>query len=444
MRRGIAGPLARWLGEKPTSVAVLDGEGATTWGEVGALAHRWAEELRGDASATVALLVPESAAALALLAAVELANRHVVLVPSPYATADAMSLLRSTGARRLLAARGAELTELAAASASMSAAAPEPDATVTLMTSGSTGRPKLVCHTWQTLSGAVNADERFAGRRWLIGYPLAHFAGLQVLMQVVATGGTLVIPRDFSPAAAREALRQRQPTQLNCTPTYLRRLLMETPGDEWVASSLAHVTLGGEIVDQRLLDTLLARLPDCRITHIYASTELGAAIVVRDRMEGFPASLIDNERLKIIDGELCVRRDDSRSMLHYAGSSPSLPTDWMRTGDLVERDTERVRFRGRVDDIINVGGFKVAPVAVEEVIQEVAGVDEVRVSAHASSVVGSLLKALVATSVTDEVALRSAIEKRCDERLPYYMRPRMYLFMNELPMTASQKLARRS
>ena len=66
-------------------------------------------------------------------------------------------------------------------------------------------------------------------------------------------------------------------------------------------------------------------------------------------------------------------------------------TGWFATGDLVERVGDRCFFVGRRDDLINVGGNKVQPVRVEQVIQEIPGVRDVRVFARSSSLVGQMV-----------------------------------------------------
>ena len=77
------------------------------------------------------------------------------------------------------------------------------------------------------------------------------------------------------------------------------------------------------------LDAARRALPEARIIHIYASTELGASITVRDGREGFPAELLDGEWLKLEGGELWVRRSP-RAMLGYLGGPA--PGEWVRAG----------------------------------------------------------------------------------------------------------------
>jgi hypothetical protein len=75
---------------------------------------------------------------------------------------------------------------------------------------------------------------------------------------------------------------------------------------------LIQVTLGGEVVDQQILDSLRRTFPHARIVHIYATTELGRCFSVTDGRAGFPARYLteptaDGVVLGVEDGELVVR-----------------------------------------------------------------------------------------------------------------------------------------
>ena len=70
---------------------------------------------------------------------------------------------------------------------------------VVLFTSGTSGQPKPVRHTWKTLSSGVNLDPKYAGRRWLLVYEPTSFAGIQVWLQSLLTGGCVCAPETRDP-----------------------------------------------------------------------------------------------------------------------------------------------------------------------------------------------------------------------------------------------------
>ena len=77
---------------------------------------------------------------------------------------------------------------------------------VVLFTSGTSGPPKPAVHTWESLSAAVSHHERHRGRRWLLSYDLFQFAGLQVMLQSLLTGGRLCAPDARDPSHVARCL----------------------------------------------------------------------------------------------------------------------------------------------------------------------------------------------------------------------------------------------
>ena len=79
---------------------------------------------------------------------------------------------------------------------------------VTILTSGTTGKPKAARHTWSSLSRPVRVAVHPTGPRWLLTYRPHLYAGIQVVLQCLVNGGTLVVPEpDASPSAVAELMR---------------------------------------------------------------------------------------------------------------------------------------------------------------------------------------------------------------------------------------------
>ena len=135
-----------------------------------------------------------------------------------------------------------------------------------------------------------------------------------------------------------------------------------------------------------------------------------------------------------------------RATLGYVGGQPLNLTDdgWLITGDLVERAGERIFFRGRADDIINVGGAKVRPEEVEDMLRSLAIVKEARVFGRPNPIVGALVCADIVLSedVTEQDA-RGAILRFASDRMDRHKVPRILNFVSEMPVNASGKKIRR-
>jgi len=113
----------------------------------------------------------------------------------------------------------------------------------------------------------------------------------------------------------------------------------------------------------------------------------------------------------------------------------------------VEQKGDRCFFKGRRAGVINVGGLKVHPEEVEQVINEHSEVRMSRVSARRSPIMGDLIIAEVAprnvATPREAGALETEILDLCRARLPRHMVPVTIRFVPAIDILASGKLARR-
>lgn len=314
-----------------------------------------------------------------------------------------------------------------------------PDARILVLTSGTTGEPKGAVHLWARLIGAVHGAPDPASR-WLLAYNPHQFAGLQVLVHALASDGTIVVPGGTGPRAAVDAMTRHGVTHVSATPTFWRFVLNSIPRAELRELGLTRVTLGGEAASDRLLDDLAMTFESAAIRHVYAATELGSLVSVADGRAGLPVALLDRvdrpERFRIVDGELQVR--SSVGMVGYHGDDAPAATQWRPTGDLVEVRGDRIQFVGRTSDTINVGGVKVHPLPIEDVVDQVRGVDAARVYGHANAVAGQIVAVdVVLAPGADEQEVEGRIRSACAE-LARPAQPRRIRFVDRLEVRADK------
>jgi len=321
--------------------------------------------------------------------------------------------------------------------------------TITILTSGSTGKPKAARHSWESVARPVRKGSSTTSPTWLLTYRPNAYAGLQVMLQCFVDRGTLAVPdHDMDPAAIAGFMYNTGVQYVSATPSYWRRLLMFADPDLLRKIPLAQITLGGEIVDQSVLDKLRKHYPHARLAHIYATTELGRCFSVTDGLAGFPVGYLDvpsfdGVELTIRDGELLVRSPNAMRMYDPLSSQQLSSSDWFATGDLVEIMGNRVCFAGRKSDMINVAGSKVYPIEVERVIRTIPGVSDVRVFGKASSIVGELVACeIVPTGVQDREALREVVIRTCRENLASYQQPRLIKLVDQIDLSAASKTLR--
>ena len=306
----------------------------------------------------------------------------------------------------------------------------EPDAgRLWLLTSGSTGRPKRVAHTLQSLT-TVATDQ--PPRRWLCPYSPGAYAWWQVVTLSLAHPGQDVV---FVEAAQLDSwpdlALEEGVTAASGTPTFWRQALWRS-AEKVARLPLEQVTLGGEPVDQAILDRLTALFPGARVSWIYASSEAGASIAVHDGRAGFPVTWLDRDLpgrplLTVTNGELLI---DS---LWSANGVEGL----LQTGDRAEILEDRVHITGRVaSDEINVGGSKASASTVRAVLLAHPAVVWAQVRGRRAPIVGNVVAADV---VLDAPVTQLELTSWCAERLPDYSVPRRLRFLDEIPIKETLK-----
>lgn len=334
---------------------------------------------------------------------------------------------------------GVRLVEAATGAALGTDPAPAPvqPGRITVLTSGTTGLLKLIPHTVQTLNTFDRVRE-MPENGWFLPYQIGSYAWFQMVALGLFVPGQALIPGDFSDLAGsfEAALRQGGVTAISSTPTFWRHALMSIDEAVLAAAPLRAISMGGEIVDQAILDRLAGLYPQARIRHIYASSEAGAAIVVTDGRAGFDAALLQRE-----DGAIGLRVEEGRLYIRspYANRGESGP--WVDTGDLVEERGGRIYFCGRAgNQMINVGGQKAFPADIEAHLMAHPDVVWAQVTARRAPLVGHLPVAQVvlrrALGADEAEAMLIA---HCTGRLAEYAVPRMWDFLESVPLRASLK-----
>ena len=187
--------------------------------------------------------------------------------------------------------------------------------------------------------------------------------------------------------------------------------------------NLLQATLGGEIADDRILSAVSKHFPQARVAHIFASTESGVGFSVVDKKAGFQKNYLKNHPhgidIKIVNDRLYIRNKDVHDK--YFGSEAMFASNdgWIDTGDSVEVKNDRVLFRGREDGVINVGGDKVYPEEVENILLKHPLVSAARVYAKSSPITGSLVAAdvILVDLKTDENKARKLLQEYSIEML---------------------------
>jgi len=315
-------------------------------------------------------------------------------------------------------------------------------------TSGTTGKPKLIAHTLRSLTRSINYDfKNGEDYCWAMIYDICRFAGLQVFLQSLIVGSGLVfIDKSWSISNIVTNLIAGECNVISATPTMFRKLMFST---SFSHMNIIQLTLGGEIVDQKILSSLSELFPNARIVHIYALTEFGVGFSISDGLAGFPIEYneakINGVDIKIsTNSTLLVRANFScKKIQENINTDKNYTHEFMDTGDLVKLIGRRYFFLGRENGTINVGGNKVQPEEIEQIILELPQIKMVSVSGKYSSITGEIVVAfIVLAHGVDEVSQKRIIHKHCRERLCDFKIPAVIKIVDKLEINKSGKLIR--
>jgi acyl-CoA synthetase (AMP-forming)/AMP-acid ligase II len=291
-----------------------------------------------------------------------------------------------------------------------------------IFSSGSAGEPKAVLHDFSAL---LEKFRRPGPRKSTMTFLLFdHIGGMDTLFGTLASGGTLVTVPSRDPDVVCRAIAQERVHTLPTSPTFLNLLLISEAWKSHDLSSLQVIAYGTEPMPEAVLARLRAAFPQAKLIQTYGMSELGV-LRTRSREPGSSWLRFSGEgfETKIVEGTLWVRTPTA--MLGYLNAPDLFDADgWLNTEDAVEVDGEYLRILGRVSDLVNVGGQKVYPAEVENVLMTLDNVRDVAVYGEAHPLTGKILAARVNVVNPEPFdAFKRRLRAFCRERLPNYKIP---------------------
>lgn len=304
-----------------------------------------------------------------------------------------------------------------------------------IFTSGTTGRPKSINQSFLNLTRGVKKDNRFVEDVWSFSYNPTHFAGLQVFFQGFLNQNAFVYNFDKTSKEIIDSFYKHGITRLSFTPTFCRQLL---PYINKPIETVKSITFGGEKFDSKIAEKLKEHFPNAKVRNIYASTEVGSILSTDGEYFSIPTKLLNFVQISS-NNELLIHLDllgDIKSKMD------SIRDNWYSTGDLVEVYSEnKFKFLSRKSEMINVGGYKVNPHEVEDVIKSIDGIIEVVVIARKNSVLGNILVAKIISN-KDKVEMKQMVNSHLKKNLQEWKIPRLIKFVESIEKTRTSKIKR--
>lgn len=331
-------------------------------------------------------------------------------------------------------------------------------------TGGTTGRSKGVDIAHRQLAfNLVQREAWLPTRRgqevMLCPMPLFHVSAVAMCLHLCAFAvGELVIHRRFEARATLDALADEGITLMSAAPAIFHDLLQQDDLARVAQGRLRACYSGAAPLPARTLERF-ERLTGCPIHEGYGQSEGGPCLTYnpahRPRKPGSVGLPVPGSELRLLDahgaevapgevGEICVR--GPHVMVGYRQrpelTAEALRGGWLHTGDLARLDGEGYVFiQGRLSEAINVGGFKVYPLEVEQTLRECDSVAEAAAFAVPDERLGQVVHAWV-TPAPGHTPDPQALRDRLATRLAPYKVPRRIGVADRLPRTSVGKLAR--
>ncbi|PKL75875.1 MAG: hypothetical protein CVV27_13135 [Candidatus Melainabacteria bacterium HGW-Melainabacteria-1] len=324
----------------------------------------------------------------------------------------------------------------------------ESDEALVLFTSGSSGQPKgvimdgqrILSHL-QTVATAMALSEPATTGVIL---PLHHsFALITQLLLSLCHGGDLhLLPTDWLPGQRLAYLQMHKLQRLAGVPSHFRLLLDDSAVQ---LPALRHLTVAGAALDQALATQILRICPHAQLWVGYGLTEAGPRVSALPHTDprfasGSAGLPLPDTQLRIHDGEIQIKSPWlMRGYLDQPQATAStLVKGWLHSGDTGYLADGYLYVTGRRDDVLRIGGEKVAPQAVEQILLSCPGVTAVAVYGEADPVFGQRAVALI----QGDVGIK-ALRHYARAMLPPEMRPRSWYAVSSLPWTPNGKLRRK-
>ena len=336
-----------------------------------------------------------------------------------------------------------------------------------LFTTGTTGAPKGVALSYKNVAAAAENINEFiqntAEDVELLALPVSHSFGLGRVKCVLTKGGTLVMLGTF--ASMKKFFGNME--KFHCTgfgmvPAswgYIKKMSGRKIGQ--FADQLKYVEIGSSFMSREDKELLMELLPNTRICMHYGSTEASRSAFMEfkackdDLLTAGHAS--PNCDIKIFSpegkelpygeqGEVCVKGEHVTSSYWNETQerfASDFYGDYFRTGDSgVQDERGYIYLKSRIKEMINVGGKKVAPMEVEDMLNTIPGIKESACVAmpDPEGVMGELVKAFIVCD--DETLADETILDILRPKLEVYKLPAVIERIGEIPKTSSGKIQR--
>ena len=348
------------------------------------------------------------------------------------------------------------------------------DPALIMYTSGTTGPPKGALQAHRVVLGhlpGVEFPHEFFPQKGDLFWTPADWAWAGGLLDVLLPSWHHGVPvlahraRKFDPEAAFSLMARHGVRNSFLPPTALKLFRQAGVSRARTPIALRTVGSGGEPLGEELVAWGRTAL-GVTVNEFYGQTEcnlvLGNCAPIMETRPGSMGRPVPGHTVEIVDedgkllppgrtGNVAIRRPDPVMFLSYWNrpetTARKFAGDWLLTGDLAVKDEDGYFwFKGRDDDVITSGSYRIGPSEIEDCLLKHPAVAMAAVIGVPDPVRTEAIKAFIVPKpgVHPDVTLSADVQGFVKARLAAHEYPRLVEFVTELPMTATGKIMRRS
>lgn len=347
---------------------------------------------------------------------------------------------------------------------------PNPEDPVELLfTTGTTGMPKGVLCSYRSLVGVAENLIQGMGYKpntlMLVPGQVSHANAIRKLSSAYLNGSAVMLLDGVGDMNAFYAALDRWPVTALCLPPAAIRMLLVLSEDRLgrYRDQIDFIESASSVLPEGDKHRMCELLPNTRLFNCYGTSEAGSSCMYDyNRERGLTACIgrpAVNAKFLVLDDDGREMRSSRENMglISYGGkmnmlgywkdpelTARTMVNGFIRTSDVGYIDGEgRVYVIGRRDDVINVGGNKVAPDEVEQAALMLPGIAECGCARMPDPISGEAIKLFVVMkpgAAFDPAGIREALKGM----LPDFKLPKRIEQRDQLPRASNGKLQRRA
>jgi long-chain acyl-CoA synthetase len=326
-----------------------------------------------------------------------------------------------------------------------------------IYTSGTTSEPKgvAISHAMTEFTtknivkelGYSNSDVD------VLPLPMYHSFGLGCFHTSLCVGSTLVLLKNANNLEyVLESLKKHNATTLAVIPATLTKFLkFDRNVLENYFANIRLVITNSTLVPKNTVQNFKQILKKGNLATYYGLTEASrSTFMIFDKNNGREESVgraAPGVKIKIVnennnDGEIWIKGNNViKKYWNNLKADKNIVDGWLQTGDIGYFEDGYLFLKGRNDDVINIGGEKITPYEIEEVVKQIPGVDDVVAFGIDHEIFGQIVKINVVKSKDSDLD-KSKILTHCMKNLEKFKVPSKIDFVESIPKTDYGKVKR--